>query len=386
MSLRVAVSGGSIGGVTAALVLRDAGCDVDVYERSATRLDGLGAGIVLHEASLRYLVERRGLPLDEVSTGARVLRYLDPGGTTVYEEPSSLRFTSWNALHRGLLAGFPADRYRLGAGVVGFEARDGGDGVDVLVEGQSRRTYDLLVCAEGISSTTRRQLLPDVEPRYAGYVGWRGTLSADVLDRTTWADLEDAITYAVPPHNQALLYPIPGPLLNWVWYRNVAAGESLRSLLTDRRGVERPLSLGPGTVRADVVAELRDAAGAVLPPQLAEAVVRTESPFVQVIVDLGVPRMAFGRVCLLGDAAFAARPHAAAGTAKAAEDGWALADALLAADGDVDAALARWEPQQLELGRLVVGRSSAMGQRSQVDCTWYPEDRSLRFGLRAAGR
>ena len=112
---------------------------------------------------------------------------------------------------------------------------------------------------------------------------------------------------------------------------------------------------------------------------------RTDEPFVQVIVDLEVPRMVFGRVCLLGDAAFAARPHAAAGTAKAAEDGWALA-AALSSGADLEAALAAWERDQLELGRMVVDRSRNMGLRSQSSCTWYPEDQSLRFGLRAAHR
>ena len=55
---------------------------------------------------------------------------------------------------------------------------------------------------------------------------------------------------------------------------------------------------------------------------------RGAEPFVQLIVDVAVPRMVFGRICLLGDAAFALRPHAAVGTAKAAEDAWQLARAL----------------------------------------------------------
>jgi 2-polyprenyl-6-methoxyphenol hydroxylase-like FAD-dependent oxidoreductase len=64
-------------------------------------------------------------------------------------------------------------------------------------------------------------------------------------------------------------------------------------------------------------------------------VTATSEPFVQAVFDIEVPRMAFGRVCLLGDAAFALRPHIAAGTAKAAADGWALAQALDEARGDV---------------------------------------------------
>jgi 2,6-dihydroxypyridine 3-monooxygenase len=110
-----------------------------------------------------------------------------------------------------------------------------------------------------------------------------------------------------------------------------------------------------------------------------------ESPFVQVIVDLAVPAMAFGRVCLLGDAAFAARPHAAAGTAKAAENAWKLGEAIERA-GEVPEALAAWEPAQLELGRQLVDRSRRIGERYQVTSTADPLDPDLRFGLYGPGR
>jgi 2,6-dihydroxypyridine 3-monooxygenase len=94
--------------------------------------------------------------------------------------------------------------------------------------------------------------------------------------------------------------------------------------------------------------------------------------------------MAFGRVCLLGDAACVARPHAAAGTAKAAEDGWALAAALAQADS-IERALAAWEPRQVRLGRALVERARRIGRRSQVDNAWVPGDPELLFGLHKAG-
>ncbi len=155
--------------------------------------------------------------------------------------------------------------------------------------------------------------------------------------------------------------------------------------MTDRWGELRAISLHPGEVRESFVHELRRAAAS-LPEPLGEMVARTEDPFVQVVVDLEVPRMVFGRVCLMGDAAFAARPHAAAGTAKAAENGWKLAEAFARAGGDPDAALALWEPGQLELGRSLVARSRAIGVRYQIDGAWRPDDPELRFGLYGPGR
>src|SRR5207247_10825791 len=122
-----------------------------------------------------------------------------------------------------------------------------------------------------------------------------------------------------------------------------------------------------------------------LPAALGELVAAAETPFVQVIVDLAVDTMVFGRACLLGDAAFVARPHAAAGTAKAAENAWKLAEAIARADG-LEQALSGWEPGQLELGRQLVERSRLIGERYQVTSTARPGEPELRFGLYGPGR
>lgn len=95
--------------------------------------------------------------------------------------------------------------------------------------------------------------------------------------------------------------------------------------------------------------------------------------------------MAMGRVALIGDAACASRPHAAAGTAKAAADAWTLAGALAASDGDIAAALRKWEPAQLQLSDSLLRRVVDMGDRSQFHNTWWPGDPDLRFGLYGPG-
>jgi len=107
-------------------------------------------------------------------------------------------------------------------------------------------------------------------------------------------------------------------------------------------------------------------------------------PFVQAVFDLESPRMVFGRVCIMGDAAFCARPHVAAGTAKAAADAWGLRDALRQAE-KLAPALAQWERQQLDLGRSAVARSREMGSRSQFEGTMVPGDPQWKFGLFGAG-
>jgi 2,6-dihydroxypyridine 3-monooxygenase len=191
-----------------------------------------------------------------------------------------------------------------------------------------------------------------------------------------------------------LTYPIPdfeGRIapehrrINFVWYRNVEGGPALGDLLTDRAGYKRDVSLGPGAVQERHVASLFEAAEATLPDTVAEVVIGSRDPFVQVVMDVEVDHMAFGRTCLIGDAAFAIRPHAAAGTAKAAEDAWKLAEALRLAEGDVGEALERWEPGQLELGRRVLERARDIGNRSQFLGTYRPGDPYLAFGLYRPG-
>ena len=387
---RAIVVGGSLGGLTAALVLRDAAWDVEVYERSTAPLEGRGAGIVVHPASVRYLVERSSRDVREMTARARWVRYLDDEGTVATESPCRFRFTSYYALHRDLLACFDGARYHLGHRVVAFDQDP--DGVTVhLADGRDERC-DLLVCADGIHSTARRLLLPDVERRYAGYVAWRGTVGESELTATTFGTLHEAITYFVAPGTHILAYPIPSVdgsvdpgrrFTNWVWYWNVEAA-ALDELMTGRDGRRYGVSIPAGAVEHRHLDGLRRVAERVLPPPLAEMVRKTREPFVQVVFDIEVSRMAFGRVCLIGDAAFVLRPHAAVGTAKAAEDSWNLALAIEAAGHDVVEALARWEPSQLALGRRALARTREAGNRSQFENAWRIGD-PLPFGLYEAG-
>jgi len=382
--------GGSLGGLTAALVLRDAGCDVDVYERSEAPLKDRGAGIVLHPATIRYLVDNSIRTISEIGVPAQCLRYLSQDGVAS-ESPCQFRFTSYYALYRDLIGCFDPARYHLGSEIVGFDPT--GRTVEVTLTHGDTMRCDLLVCADGVRSSARARLAPDVSPRYAGYVGWRGAVADSELSPETFGVLEDAITYCVIPNSHLLSYPIPAAegeggaradAMNWVWYRNVAAGDDLAQLLTDRTGVRRSMSVPPGFVQRHHLAELARTASEVLPEPLAELITRTPDSFVQAVFDIDVPRMAFGRICLIGDAAFALRPHIAAGTAKAAEDAWRLGEAMAGATGDVESALREWEPCQLALGRSALRRTREAGERSQFSNDWRVGD-PLPFGLYEQG-
>jgi 2,6-dihydroxypyridine 3-monooxygenase len=390
---RVAVVGGSLGGLTAALVLRDLGCQVDVFERSTAELESRGAGIVVLDETVRYFRERTDLELDQLTTVTGFLRYLGRDGAVVFEEPRRYRYSAWQTIYRALLGCFGRRRYHLSKEMVGFDQQ--GEHLQVRFADGSTAAYDLLVCADGISSNARSALQPQARPAYAGYVAWRGTVEEGRLSRAVRDLLADSICYQVAPNSHILLYPIPAldgsvvpgrRLANFVWYRNYAAGNELDDLMTDRDGVRRDITLPPGAAREAHLRELRAVAAAQLAPQFVEVVQRTKLPFVQVIFDIEVDQMAFGRVCLIGDAAFVLRPHAAAGTAKAAADAWALAEALAATQGDIRVALPRWQRQQLAVGRAVLERARRNGNKSQFQGAWRPGDPELVFGLYEPGR
>jgi 2,6-dihydroxypyridine 3-monooxygenase len=167
---RVVVMGGSIGGLTAALVLRDAGCDVRVFERSAAALQARGAGLAALEATLRYLTERGGRPTSQVCSSTGWIRFLRADGGTEHERRHRYLFSSWNTIYRSLLELFDPDRYLLGREVTGF-SQDAGSVLVTLNDGSSTEA-DLLVCADGVSSLARSRLLPAITPAYSGYVAW----------------------------------------------------------------------------------------------------------------------------------------------------------------------------------------------------------------------
>lgn len=386
----VAVVGGSLGGLTAACLLADDGHRVVVYERSPAELEERGAGIGLLPATYRYLVERAHVCLEAIAVPTGHIRYLDRHGTVLHDETHHYLFSSWNTVYRQVMACFDRGAYLLGHELIGIEL----DPLQLTFANGAVVTPELALFADGVGSTARSLLLPEVRAEYSGYVAWRGVIPETELSEATRAVLDDAITYYVYANSHILVYPIPGRdgsvqpgerLINIVWYRNYLDNGDLGDLLIDAAGARREISVPPGALRAEHVAEARGVAAARLPPPIAEVVLSVEHLFVQVVLDLQVPRMTFGRSCLLGDAAFAVRPHAAAGTAKAAEDAWRLRDALAAHPDDLALALREWEVTQLTLGERLLARTRAIGRRSQVDCNWRPGDPELIFGLHGPG-
>ena len=364
---RIAVIGGSLGGLFAAALLLRRGFDVQVFERNPSELSGRGAGIMTHPEMLAAL---RGSGIesgDDFGIKIPRRRTYARDGSVLGEMPFPQVATSWERVLHLLRAAVPDARYHLGRSLVQID--QGADGVTARFADGSSTSADLLVAADGIRSSARAQLMPDAVPAYAGYVAWRGLVDEAALSPASHAALMHDFTFGLPPGEQILAYPVPGSgntitsgqrRCNIVWYRPVDAVLAFPLLLTDDAGTRHGEAIPPPLIARGVLAAMRADANRLLPPAFAEAIRCIAVPILQPIYDLTVPHMAFGRVALIGDAAFVARPHVGAGVTKVMADALALADALDAAE-NLAAALTAFETARLAEGQRIVAHSRALG-------------------------
>jgi 2-polyprenyl-6-methoxyphenol hydroxylase-like FAD-dependent oxidoreductase len=318
----------------------------------------------------------RALGIDTADLGVEMTtrKILDSDGRTVVEAECPQTLTAWERLYRILRDAFPAEHYHRGLGLKCFE--QAGDSVVAhLSDGRSVEA-DLLVGADGIRSSVRQQLLPDLNPLYAGYVAWRSLIPEQAIPTAIHRELFEYMAFCLPPGEQFLSYPVAGPdndlrpghrRLNVIWYRPAEEGTELQRLLTDESGVTHSLSIPPPLIRREHIAAMRAAAERLVAPQFRAIARLMDEPVLQPIYDLESPRMAFGRVAIIGDAAFVARPHVGAGVSKACDDALTLAEAV-AAD-DVEPALRRFEAQRLPVGRRIIERARHLGAYLQATQT-----------------
>jgi 2-polyprenyl-6-methoxyphenol hydroxylase-like FAD-dependent oxidoreductase len=363
---RVIVAGGSIAGLFAGALLRRDGFTVDVFERSREALESRGAGIATHPELFEAL-EHAGVRVEDnvgVEIAGRIVLARD--GTPIGEHRLQQIMMSWDRLYRMLRNVFPDDHYHTGRAIEAFDQDD--DGVTVWFADGEHERADWLIGADGIRSTIRRRVLPEIEPAYAGYIAWRGLIEERVMSAEARAVLGEWLMFCLPPGEQMLGYPVPGAdeatepgrrRYNVVWYRPADEASALPRLLTGQDGRRYDLAIPPGQVAPDAAAALYADADALLPPCCAEVVRLSREPFIQAIYDLESPRLVFDRVILMGDAAFVARPHAGMGVTKAARDALTLARALAASDPA--AALAEWQTRRLRYGGALGERARWLG-------------------------
>ncbi len=250
---RAIVVGGSLGGMSAACTLLRSGWDVTVIERTNRRLEGRGAGLGVHPPMLQGLLGAGarvdgsvGVPIEE-----RVAFNRDGSIAGRLRMPQLC--TSWSRLYTLLSEVFPEERVRRGVGVTRVEQDR--DGVVAHLESGETVRGEVLVAADGVRSTVRRQLFPEVELEYAGYIAWRGMVEEGALSPETHAALFGCFGWGLLEGEHILGYPVPGPnddvtpgrrYYNFVWYRPVDAAKDAAA--TCRR-TRRVVSMRAGSHR-----------------------------------------------------------------------------------------------------------------------------------------
>src|SRR5215468_428806 len=359
---RAIVIGGSIAGLFVGAFLRRIGWQVDIYERSSIELIGRGVGICATYLELLEALDK--CAAGTVDIGVIVYRRItfDRSGKVIAEKPQLQIVTSWDRLRQVLLKAIDRQRYHFG---------------HVFERG------DLLVGCDGLRSSVRTHLAPEVQPIYSGYYIWRGAPNESDLSPETRRTMFPYYSFFLADQLQALGYPISGiddelraghRRYNFGWYR-VADAAKLKQMCLDDHGREYEFGVPPPLVRRDLIAQMRTEAETLLPPQYLDCLQHIDQPFFTPVYDFCSPSLVFGRVALVGDAASTPRPHIGFGVSKAGAEAQALAEALSNYD-NIDRALAAYNTARQPLGERIVSHARKLGMQLGVGIE-TDEDRRL---------
>ncbi len=360
-SASVAIVGGGIGGLSAAIALQRLGHRVTVYEQAgqfmrvgadvnltpnAVRaLDGLGVGDGLRRTGARpsYRISR------DWDTGLETSR-LPMGDTaeTVYGAPQL-------TIHRADLLSVLAQA--LAADSMRFSKRlssltQDTEGVDLRFEDGSTARHSVVIGADGIHSRVRAALFGPEQPRFTGVVSYRAVVPTDRVRQvpeieafTKWwgpNPQSQIVTFPLSLGQETFVFATTGQS-DWTEESWTCPGdvEELRQVYRDYHPDARALLQACDSVMKSALYE-RDP----------------------------LPQWSVGRVSLMGDACHPMLPFMAQGAGMAIEDAVVLARAL-EQDADVASALRRYESaRQDRTAKIQIGSRGNQWMKTQGNADW----------------
>ena len=346
---KIAVIGGGIGGLTAALALLKRGLDVDIYEQ-APELKEVGAGIQISSNGTRVLFAlglEDALKRVQVQPSKRQIRHWRTGETWNWFDLGQVTQQRYGTphvmLHRGDLHGLLADAVRnLKPDAVHLNKRCGAlaqsaERAEVTFTDGETVTADYVIGADGIHSKIREFLFGPDKPEFTGCVAWRGLVPMQQLPPhiapllgTNW----------LGPHGHVLHYPVRrGEIMNFISFVERDDWQ-IESWVT--QGSKDELANDYRDWHEDVHAIIRN----------------IETPYKWAMMVRGpMPQWSKGRVTLLGDACNPTLPFLGQGGVMAIEDGYIVAACLAKYFDDPATAFARYEDIRRERTAAVVRKS-----------------------------
>lgn len=367
---KIAIIGGGIGGLTAAVALRQRGIDAQVFEQSP-KISEIGAGVALTPNAMKAY---RGLGLEaEISAigyeaDYQVVRNWN-NGSVISRVPRKGAYTRefgapYLTMHRADLIGvlhrqLPDAAIHLSARCVGVDGNERSARARFADGGEIEA--DVIVGADGIHSAVRSSLFGKQAPRFTGCACWRGLVPLDAFPPGVVST--DGTMY-MGPNSHIIYYLVRGgELVNFVAHveSDAFTGESW-------------------TQECDRSEVMETYAGWHEP--LLQLLGSAERYYKWALYDREpLSHWSKGRATLLGDSAHAMLPYIGQGACMAIEDGYTLAAVIAQMPDDIGAALKVYERMRLPRARRAVLEARARGEEMHRTSPWGQIKRNFKMAL-----
>lgn len=373
---RIAIIGGSLAGCMSAVLLRQAGHDVVVYERSSRGLIGRGGGVTTTSHILRQLAELDIIDADFPSSPYSELHMSKISDDDLYlghcplTRGLDMNCVHWSGLWENMRKRVPDDIYQRGYELV--SATDSGDGVLLEFANGKTTSADLVLFADGYNSLGRKLMFPDIDLEYRGYSVWRGVVPEHSIEPNAQLYVHPRFSFR-DQHGSFICYMMPDRdgnnqlgerQFNWACYIPVSDAQ-LTDFMTDKDGNVRVGTISAGSMRPEQDRSLKAMAKAQLPSYYSDIIEKSQDNQLQQIYTCKLPEYRKGRMCLIGDAGMMVPPLTGAGVFKGFSNARELAAAITGTT-DLNAALETWSQQQTKVAHSML----AMGMDMEKAFIW----------------